>query len=202
MPGQPVHLLKLFIASPGDVALERDKACEEIDNLRLLAHKHGYDLEAVRWEAHATPGMGRGQELINRLVRECDLFIGILYRRFGLPTGEAESGTLEEFDLARERFAKERAPEIMLYFREVHPDFLADPGDQLKKEMLKVKTFFDDLFKLAAPPKPGSVIKNISTVFHGASTRKRRWRRWSGWGRKGDGRENEWEKRSRYESQN
>ncbi|MGH7599179.1 MAG: tetratricopeptide repeat protein, partial [bacterium] len=133
MPGQPVHLLKIFIASPGDVSLERDKACEEIDNLRLLAHKHGYDLEAIRWETHATPRMGRSQELINRLVRECDLFIGILWRRFGLPTGEAESGTLEEFDLARERFAKERAPEIMLYFREVHPDFLADPGDQLKK---------------------------------------------------------------------
>jgi hypothetical protein len=55
------------------------------------------------------------------------------------------------------------------------------------KEMLKVKTFFDDLFKLAAAPKPGSVIKNISTASRGASMRQRRWRRWSGWGCKGDG---------------
>jgi len=133
MPGQPVHLLKIFIASPGDVKLEREKAGEEILGLRPLAQKHGYDLEAVGWETHATPGMGRSQELINALVRECDLFIGILWRRFGLPTGEAESGTLEEFNLARERYAKARAPEIMLYFREVHPDFLADPGPQLQK---------------------------------------------------------------------
>jgi tetratricopeptide (TPR) repeat protein len=133
MPGQTVRLLKIFVASPSDVKLEREKAREEILGLRPLAHQHGYDLEPTGWETHATPGMGRSQELINRLVRECDLFIGILWRRFGLPTGEAESGTLEEFNLARERFTKERAPEIMLYFREVHPDFLTDPGPQLQK---------------------------------------------------------------------
>jgi tetratricopeptide (TPR) repeat protein len=133
MPGQSIRLLKIFIASPGDVKFEREKAREEILSLRPLAQKHGYDLEAVGWENYARPGMGRPQELINCLVRECDLFVGILWRRFGLPTGEAESGTLEEFNLARERFAKERAPEIMLYFREVHPDFLEDPGLQLQK---------------------------------------------------------------------
>ncbi len=133
MPGQTVKLLKVFIASPGDVKLEREKAREEILSLRVLAQKHGYDLEATGWETHAAPGMGRSQARINQLVRECDLFIGILWRRFGLPTGEAESGTLEEFNLARERYARENAPEIMLYFREVHPDFLSDPGPQLQK---------------------------------------------------------------------
>ncbi|MCK6561414.1 tetratricopeptide repeat protein [candidate division KSB1 bacterium] len=133
MPGQTVKLLKVFLASPGDVRLEREKARDEILSLRALAQKHGFDLEATGWETHATPGMGRSQARINQLVRECDLFLGILWRRFGLPTGEAESGTLEEFTLARERYAREHAPEIMLYFREVHPDFLADPGPQLRK---------------------------------------------------------------------
>lgn len=133
MPGQTVKLLKIFIASPGDVMLEREKAREEILSLRALAQKHGFDLEATGWETHAAPGMGRSQARINQLVRECDLFLGILWRRFGVPTGEAESGTLEEFNLARERYARENAPEIMLYFREVHPDFLADPGPQLQK---------------------------------------------------------------------
>lgn len=133
MPGQTVKLLKVFIASPGDVRLEREKARDEILSLRPLAQKHGFDLAATGWETHATPGMGRSQARINQLVAECDLFLGILWRRFGLPTGEAESGTLEEFNLARERYAHEHAPEIMLYFREVHPDFLADPGPQLQK---------------------------------------------------------------------
>ncbi|GEM_PF-1623184 len=133
MPGQQIRLLKIFIASPGDVKLEREKAREEIIGLQPVAQKLGYMLEAVGWETHATPGMGRSQELINALVRECDLFIGMLWREFGMPTGEAESGTLEEFNLARERHAKERAPEIMLYFREVHPDFLRDPGPKLQK---------------------------------------------------------------------
>jgi len=133
MPGQTIRLLKIFIASPGDVKLEREKVREEIIGLQPVAQKLGYMLEAVGWETHATPGMGRSQELINAHVRECDLFIGILWRKFGSPTGEAESGTLEEFNLARERHAKEHAPEIMLYFREVHPDFLSDPGPQLQK---------------------------------------------------------------------
>lgn len=143
MPGQTVKLLKVFIASPGDVMLEREKARDEILSLRALAHKHGFDLEATGWETHATPGIGRSQARINQLVRECDLFLGILWRRFGLPTGEAESGTLEEFNLARERYAKEHAPEIMLYFREVHPDFLADPGPQLHK-VLEFKQQVED----------------------------------------------------------
>ncbi len=133
MPGLTVRLLKIFIASPGDVKLEREKAREEILSLRSLAHNHGFDIEAVGWETHAAPGMGRSQALINPLVRECDLFLGILWRRFGQHTGEAESGTLEEFQLARERHVREHAPEIMLYFREVHPDFLADPGAQLQR---------------------------------------------------------------------
>lgn len=143
MPGQQIRLLKIFIASPGDVKLEREKAREEILGLQPVAQKLGYMLEAVGWETHATPGMGRSQELLNKLVRECDLFIGVLWRKFGSPTGEAESGTLEEFNLARERHAKERAPEIMLYFREVHPDFLSDPGPQLQK-VLEFKQQIED----------------------------------------------------------
>ncbi len=133
MAGQTVRLLKIFIASPSDVKLEREKAREEILSLRSLAHNHGFDIEAVGWETHAAPGMGRSQGLINPLVAECDLFLGILWRRFGQHTGEAESGTLEEFQLARERHVREHVPEIMLYFREVHPDFLSDPGPQLQK---------------------------------------------------------------------
>jgi hypothetical protein len=37
--------------------------------------------------------------------------------------------------------------------------------------------------KLAAPPKPVNIIKNISNAFPGASMRKRRGRRWRGWER-------------------
>jgi len=133
MSSQTVRLLRVFLASPGDVKLERDKAREEILGLRSLAQKHGFDLHPLGWETDVAPNAGRPQELINHLVRECDLFIGILWRRFGMPSGEAESGTLEEFNLARERFVKEGAPHIILYFREVHPDFLNDPGPQLQK---------------------------------------------------------------------
>ena len=47
MPGHTLRLLKIFIALPGDVQLERERARDKVLSLRPLAHKHGYDLEAV-----------------------------------------------------------------------------------------------------------------------------------------------------------
>jgi hypothetical protein len=49
------------------------------------------------------------------------------------------------------------------------------------REMLKVKTFFVGYaLQLAAPPKPGNVIKNTSTAFPGVSMHKRLRRHWRG----------------------
>lgn len=52
----------------------------------------------IRWETHAAPAQGqRPQQLINdRVAANCDILIGIFWARLGTPTGEAESGTVEE----------------------------------------------------------------------------------------------------------
>ncbi len=52
----------------------------------------------MNWEFHAAPDLsGRPQELINsRLLKRCDLLIGVFWTRLGTPTGEHESGTVEE----------------------------------------------------------------------------------------------------------
>jgi hypothetical protein len=54
----------------------------------------------VGWETHSTPELGvRPQELINeRVLKECDLLIGVFWTRIGSPTGAAESGTVEEIE--------------------------------------------------------------------------------------------------------
>jgi hypothetical protein len=62
--------------------------------------------------------MGRPQEIVNTQIGEYDIFIGILWKRFGTPTGKAESGTEEEFQIAYERWLKTEAPRIMFYFKE------------------------------------------------------------------------------------
>jgi len=92
---------RLFIASPGDVASERD-ALDRV--VREVNQTHGaplgYVIELWRWETHAVPGGGRPQAVINDQIPEYDIFIGIMWRRFGTPTGVAGSGTEEEYRIA------------------------------------------------------------------------------------------------------
>ena len=57
-------------------------------------------LHAVRWETHSYPATGeRPQGIINRqIVDSGHLLIGIFGNRVGTPTGEAQSGTIEEIE--------------------------------------------------------------------------------------------------------
>jgi energy-coupling factor transporter ATP-binding protein EcfA2 len=113
-----VRKFRIFVASPGDVARERQVAREVILSLssRLGAYG-GFVLEPVGWETHANVDAGRPQSLINPLVRECDVFVGILWSRFGTQTGVAESGTAEEFDEAvRVREQTGDRPTMMVFF--------------------------------------------------------------------------------------
>lgn len=112
--------LRVFVASPGDVADERVLLASVVNELsrtlRVLVPDVAVELELVKWETHATPGMGRAQELINSQIGDYDIFIGILSRRFGTPTGKAASGTEEEFRLAFDRWQTTGKPQILLYF--------------------------------------------------------------------------------------
>jgi hypothetical protein len=60
----------------------------------------GIRLELVRWETHAYPSFGDDpQAVINEQIPDdFDLFLGLMWYRFGTPTGRAGSGTLEEFN--------------------------------------------------------------------------------------------------------
>ncbi len=80
------------------------------------------------------PGYGRPQERINPMVRECDVFIGLLNKRWGTATGERSSGFEEEFEIALERRRNgEDAPAIGMFFANIDEDSLADPGPQLSQ---------------------------------------------------------------------
>ncbi len=75
----------------------------------------------VRWETHTSPGVGAdAQDVINQqLTDEYDIFIGIMWSRFGTPTGRAGSGTAEEFDRAYQRYLEDPdSLNIMFYFKD------------------------------------------------------------------------------------
>lgn len=109
--------LRLFLASPGDVAKERKAIKDVVDELNLT-HGPAYDyrLELVRWETHSAPAAGRPQAVINADIGQYDIFLGVMWRRFGSPTGVADSGTEEEFEIAYRAWQRDPSLILMFYF--------------------------------------------------------------------------------------
>ena len=131
-----IELIKCLIASPGDVARERD-ICEEVfDELnREIGEILGFHLESVRWEKDARSGFGEyAQETINQQFEgQYNLFLGLMYARFGTPTPNAGSGTEEEFNIACEKKRNEEIDDVLFYFNNANiPQNCLDP-DQYKK---------------------------------------------------------------------
>jgi hypothetical protein len=125
-------VLQIFVASPSDVRGEREALEHVVDSLNLsLSQTLSVRFELMSWETHANPGIGEdAQSVINRQVSaDYDIFVGIMWGRFGSPTGRAGSGTEEEYDRALARRASEKnAMEIMLYFKDTPiPPSQVDP---------------------------------------------------------------------------
>jgi Domain of unknown function (DUF4062) len=115
------YILTVFVASPSDVASERAQLERIIAELnQTWSRSLGIRLDLVRWETHAHPGFGvDAQDVINRQVPDdYDIFIGIMWHRFGTPTGRAESGSHEEFLRAKARWDQDKSSIcLMLYFK-------------------------------------------------------------------------------------
>jgi hypothetical protein len=92
-------VLKVMIASPGDVAEERGIVTEAIHRWNdANADARRLVLLPVKWETHSTPQLGSpAQTVINRqLLDDADIVIGIFGTRIGTPTEDYASGTVEE----------------------------------------------------------------------------------------------------------
>jgi hypothetical protein len=141
----------VFLASPGDVAAERQYARRFFDEYnRHTAHIWNVEFKVVDWENYATIGVGRPQELIagqtlEKYRQSLALVVGIMGQRFGSPTGKAESGTEEEFNWAMESHQGTGFPEIKWFFRKVDrlDGLPADPdeADEALDQWKKVRAF-------------------------------------------------------------
>lgn len=91
-------VLSVMIASPSDVTEERNLIRDIIHEWNDLNSKSTECvLLPVGWETHSAPDLnGRAQESINKSVEHCDLLVGVFWTRLGTPTGDFESGTVEE----------------------------------------------------------------------------------------------------------
>jgi Domain of unknown function (DUF4062) len=129
-------VIKIFLASPGDLQDERRGANNVVTDFNKLWADHlGYQVELVGWEDTVSV-YGRPQATINLDLEQCDFFIGAMWRRWGTPpdiSGPYTSGFEEEFENAIRRRRTTGRPEISLFFKTVDGELLRDPGEELKK---------------------------------------------------------------------
>lgn len=93
-------IVKIFLASPGDLSPERIVARNIVDQFNNdWADHFGIQIELVGWE-DTLEGYGRPQALINKDLDECEFFVGVIWKRWGTAPdikGPFTSGFEEEF---------------------------------------------------------------------------------------------------------
>jgi hypothetical protein len=139
---------KIFLASPSDVQDERASIDEVINELNLTFGKQqDIHLELLKWETHSAPAVAinNPQEIINSdLGKDYDLFIGLIWKKFGTPTNEADSGTEEEFLNAYNRFLENpNSLQILFYFNS-KPVSISEINPE---QLLKIQSFKTDIGK-------------------------------------------------------
>ena len=110
-------VVKVMIASPGDVATERQMIRDVLFEWNSIhSEDKGLVLLPIGWDTHSSPQMGdRPQAIINKqILADCDLLVAVFWTRIGTPTGKSASGTVEEIE---EHVAAGKP--AMLYFSSV-----------------------------------------------------------------------------------
>jgi hypothetical protein len=131
------QVIVVFVASPSDLEAERNRLEEVIQELNSTwSRTLGARLELVRWETHGYPGIAEDpQGVLNRqLPNDYQIFVGLLWGKYGSATARAGSGTEEEFQRALTRFHESPdSVKIMFYFKDAPlPPSTLDP-EQLAK---------------------------------------------------------------------
>ncbi|WP_295383824.1 hypothetical protein [uncultured Thiodictyon sp.] len=156
----PPHPFRIFLASPGDVAHERQIVREVIDQVRMeLRFCDRLDLKLIAWDQPgAAVAMQAGltpQEAIDRgLPRpcECDLVLALFWGRMGTPLASDyrrpdgspyASGSEWEYRNALEGFRAHGRPAVWLFRRTQRPTVqLGDPAlQELEEQWQAVERF-------------------------------------------------------------
>lgn len=111
--------IKIFISCPEDVEEEKLIAIEECKKLAKLFSSR-FILEVAEWKQNTVPLItGEGaQSVINDQIKdEYDIYIGILWKHFGVKQENGLTPTEEEFERAFNRYKNTKKPLISVYFK-------------------------------------------------------------------------------------
>lgn len=133
----------IFLASPSDLDEERFAVEEVVAELNLTySPVNNLVIELLKWETHSAPGISNlhPQKIINHDIgNDYDLFLGIIWKKFGTQTDEAESGTQEEFNNAIKKYKLDNnSVQILFYFKNAVPKTINEINPE---ELIKIREF-------------------------------------------------------------
>ena len=148
------RIVTVFVASPSDVATERQHVAHvaaainrnTIDERDVLFRVVGWKTD-VRPRVHEQGPQGPIDEDLP--IEQCDIVVGILWKRFGTPIPEmgGESGTAHEIRAAIAASRKSRKPEVVICFNEA-PYFTKVAAEL--KQAVQVADFREEIRGLGA----------------------------------------------------
>jgi hypothetical protein len=116
-------ILHAFISCPNDVAEEREiveKVCDQVNKSDLLAK--GVEVVPIHWKKSVVPvitGNGPQTVISEQIGDDYDIYIGIMWKRFGDKQKNGLTPTEEEFNEALNRRSKTGKPVIQFYFKPI-----------------------------------------------------------------------------------
>lgn len=135
----------IFVAYPRDVKKEVNIITNVVNEINKEMSSRNFHLNLWTWEENSVPDFGDDeQEVINSQVKPYDIFIGIMWTRFGTPTKKAESGTVREYNIALAKWhSGPRSVRIMMYFNKQRLPFDCDLDQVSKVREFKKKIKYD-----------------------------------------------------------
>lgn len=116
--------LPVFVASPSDVAEEREIAEKVIREVARKASRHQLLVEPFLWEEDAPPALHNPMEITDQFLEVAELVVFIFWSRLGTPgrMNGTETGTLEELRLTRQQVRRGTSDDAFMYFRTTPPE--------------------------------------------------------------------------------
>lgn len=133
--------ITVFLASPSDLANERQAVRDLCGRLNGdFGDGCNVQFKLVGWENVPSSVGARPQELFNDLIRGCDIFIVMMYRRWGqrAPDSKYACYTEEEYHVALDSAQSCGTPAMLVYFKRARFD---DPRDADNEEFAQLQEF-------------------------------------------------------------
>jgi len=142
-----LNMFRIFLGSPSGLKIFREAFYAEIDFFsKTHAERRGVIFSVKKWEDIPTK-YGRPQSIINETLATCKGYVLLLHDRWGSPPGDSggrsfSSGSEEEFRIAEEMYKRKQMHKIGVYFKNVDPERLQSPDEQLAR-VLKFKRWLE-----------------------------------------------------------